>query len=352
MNKTVSVNISGMAFTINDDAYKKLNDYIQSIERSFNNDKETISGIESRIAELLCQYLSKLGRQVVEMSDVDMVIEQIGNPIQMNQETASTEASKDKAPRKLFRDKLNGIVGGVSSGLAVYTGMDAAIIRLIWLLLFLLGNGLTTLVYVVFWIILPEAKTPAQRVEMKGLPQTAENIQNETTAILNTNSGSGCLGMLCSFLVVISAIILIFPLLFLLFLLLFIIGTLLVGLTVPAFAGMSTTISGLAIAAIFLCPLAALVYLCVTVHKRGKGIETSKKQKLIVYLTLLVMFLSGLIYMICNSHLIAQNLSDMRDSFGMMIQDSVDYDKLEKMVGAEGLTIEEIDINDMPTAVE
>ena len=97
MNTTVNINLGGMAFIINEDAYKSLQQYIHSFEEKYD-DKEIAKDIEFRLAELFTEYLSKLSRQVIEMSDVENAIKQIGEPTPEDQ--PDTEKAQPKKKKK------------------------------------------------------------------------------------------------------------------------------------------------------------------------------------------------------------------------------------------------------------
>ena len=88
--------------------------------------------------------------------------------------------SKDFNPdlRKiLYRDKENGVIGGVSKGLSNYLKIDANIIRVIFVLsLFFGGAGL--LFYLLLWLFTKEAKTIGQKMNMSGFNVNLSNIED------------------------------------------------------------------------------------------------------------------------------------------------------------------------------
>ena len=82
MKKTLTVNISGQVFHIDEDAYNVLNDYLQSIRQHFAKTKggdEIFSDIEARIAEMLREKLTS-NKQVITIEDISEVIKTIGDP--------------------------------------------------------------------------------------------------------------------------------------------------------------------------------------------------------------------------------------------------------------------------------
>ncbi len=75
----------------------------------------------------------------------------------------------------MYRDPDNRILGGVCAGMGAYWGADPLIIRIIFVvatLIFLSG----AIIYLILWVVLPEAKTTAQKLEMRGEPVTISNI--------------------------------------------------------------------------------------------------------------------------------------------------------------------------------
>ncbi len=188
MKKTMTVNIDGIVFHIDNDAYERLQEYLDKIRLYFSSDEgcdEIIAGIESRIAEVF-QDKKKDLRQVITLIDVEDAIAQLGEPSQISgdddaRETSSKRADEketddDHAPKKLFRDPDNKYIGGVCGGLGAYFVIDPTWIRIIFLLtLFLGGGGL--IVYVILWIVMPKARTMGDRLSMKGEKPNLSNIE-------------------------------------------------------------------------------------------------------------------------------------------------------------------------------
>ena len=188
MNKTVSVNISGFIFNIEETAFEKLNRYLNTIRGYFSEStgaEEIIEDIEARIAELFQEKISD-NYQVIKLKDVNEVIEVMGQPEEyidndLNEEeesgrrySESTSSARNKY-RKIYRDPDDKVLGGVCSGIGYYFGIDPIWIRLFFIVL-LLGFGTGVLLYIILWIIIPKANTPSEKLEMKGNPVTAENI--------------------------------------------------------------------------------------------------------------------------------------------------------------------------------
>ena len=181
MNQTLTVNISGMVFHIEVDAYDTLKNYLNKIKSYFNNSEEReeiMLDIESRITELFSGMMSEKN-QVITASDVENVINVMGKPEQYitEDEEQSQSFSNEtyvKSDKKLFRNPDDRILGGVCSGLGAYIGLDTVWVRLFFVAAFFLGFGLLT--YIILWIVMPEAKTASDKLKMKGEPINIQNI--------------------------------------------------------------------------------------------------------------------------------------------------------------------------------
>ena len=89
----------------------------------------------------------------------------------------SESLEEDKKVKKMYRDSEQKVLGGVASGLAAYFGADITVIRLLFVLsIFLGGSGL--IIYIILWIITPEAKSITERMQMQGEPVTLSNIEH------------------------------------------------------------------------------------------------------------------------------------------------------------------------------
>lgn len=187
MNKTVTINISGIIFHIEEEAFEKLSKYLNTIKGYFSNTdggNEIMGDIEARIAEML-QAKTSAVKQVVLMADVDSVIETMGRPEEFAgdqqqentyQHTAShTHTTYDSGKRRIFRDPDHKAVAGVCSGIAAYFDVDVVWIRLAMFLLIFFG-GVSLWVYIILWIVIPEAKTTADKLAMRGEKIDINNI--------------------------------------------------------------------------------------------------------------------------------------------------------------------------------
>ncbi|SKB94396.1 phage shock protein C (PspC) family protein [Salegentibacter salinarum] len=187
MNKTVNINLAGIFFHIDEDAYAKLQHYLDAIKRSFANTQgkdEIIADIEARIAELFNEK-KKDDRQVIGIKEVEEVITIMGQPedYMVDEEIFEDEpvhTKTTKSPGKqLFRDTEHSYVGGVSSGLGHYLGIDFIWVRLLWILLTIFSSGAFILIYIALWIFVPEAKTTADKLAMRGEEVTISNIEKK-----------------------------------------------------------------------------------------------------------------------------------------------------------------------------
>ena len=176
MNKTVNINLGGIFYHIDEDAYIKLSRYLEAIKKQLAQSEgmqEIISDIEFRISELFSERI-KSDKQVITMMDLDQVIAIMGEPqdYRIDDEAAPnasgsfTQGNYTSKTKKLYRDKENNIFGGVCRGLSHYWGMDVVWVRLLMILLFVISQGTGILVYIIMWIVTPEAKTTSEKLEM------------------------------------------------------------------------------------------------------------------------------------------------------------------------------------------
>ena len=184
MNKTVNINIGGMIFHIDEDAFQKLTRYFEAIKRSLSNSSgqdEIMKDIEMRVAELLIEK-QKSDKHVINNKDVDEVITVMGQPEDYKIDDDSEEkASEPFYPytksKKLYRDKDRGTIAGVCTGLGHYFGIDAVWLKIIFLLLAFTSFGI--IAYFVLWIAMPKAVTTSEKLEMTGEPVTISTIEKK-----------------------------------------------------------------------------------------------------------------------------------------------------------------------------
>jgi phage shock protein PspC (stress-responsive transcriptional regulator) len=185
MNKTTSINLGGYFFHIDEDAFRKLSNYFDAVKRSLSPDgrEEIINDIESRISELFTEKLGST-KQVIGLKEVDDIITIMGQPEDYKIEDESpkndfqSNYTSTGSIKKLYRDKDNSFLGGVLSGLGHYLGVDPLWLRIIMVILFF-GFGTGLVLYIILWILIPEAVTTSQKLEMKGEPINISNIEKK-----------------------------------------------------------------------------------------------------------------------------------------------------------------------------
>lgn len=202
MKKTLTVNLGGTVFNIDDDAYRLLDNYLSNLKMHFSKEAgadEIVDDIELRISELFVEKLAS-GLQVITIADVEEVITRMGKPEDMEAEGENTASSQSTANtgngsaswdgstahqtstrRRLYRNPDDKMLGGVVGGLAAYLGWDVTLLRLLLLVILICGYGTLIPVYIVCWLIIPEARTAAEKLSMRGEAVTVENIGKTVT---------------------------------------------------------------------------------------------------------------------------------------------------------------------------
>jgi len=186
MEKTIIINIGNTIIHIEESAYELLKAYLNEVKQHFVNhadDLEIVTDIENRIAELLTEQLTDEKKQVVDISDVNAVIAQMGRVqdfdlAEENEEEPVTHPNfqQQYTEKKLYRDMDDRVVAGVCSGIAHYINTEARWIRLAMFLFTFLG-GAGVLVYAILWVIMPKAQSRIEKMEMKGEPANLQGFQ-------------------------------------------------------------------------------------------------------------------------------------------------------------------------------
>ena len=191
MQKTLNVAIGGCSFTIDEDAYMALESYLDSFKAgldSSSSSSQVMDELEMRIADLLKVQIGR--REVIDLNMVNAVLNQIGpvaprpqqtnkNAGQQTQEETYGGQQYKEAVRKFYRDAEKKRIAGVCSGLALYLNIDVTLIRIVFLVALICGSA-GFWIYLVLWIVAPEARTAAEKCELRGIPATAENIRRFT----------------------------------------------------------------------------------------------------------------------------------------------------------------------------
>ncbi len=206
MNKTISVNISGRYFHIDESAFKRLDEYLTTLKSHFQKEEggeEVIQDVEQRVSELFSERLTKI-REVVNISDVEHVMSKLGTPedfgVNDNEEAEEEPAftkkedfekettydakvmssvKSEKKSKTIFRDGDSRIIGGICSGLSHYFGIDKLFMRIAFLILTFAGIGFTIPVYIILWAIIPKARSRADKLKMQGEMINLDNIEKK-----------------------------------------------------------------------------------------------------------------------------------------------------------------------------
>lgn len=200
MKETIKASIGGYAFTLDADAYEILKSYLDNLKLHFENKEdgaEIIADIEARMCELLQMKASK-SESIITLEDANSIIDIMGNPVDFEEEATDADTNTPQAERpenttirkKLYRDKENGIFGGVCAGIAKYFHTDVVLIRIGYVAsIALLGfasdklAGYLFTAYFILWIAMPRAKTLTQKLAMSGEDPSIEAIENRTAKI-------------------------------------------------------------------------------------------------------------------------------------------------------------------------
>jgi phage shock protein PspC (stress-responsive transcriptional regulator) len=210
MKKTVTVNLNGRVFTIDEDAYNLLENYLKNLRIYFRKEEgssEIIADFEARIEELLSEKL-RLGYEVITIEQVEEVITRVGKPTDFSDKEEVEEEEKENekekqtsyteykyTKKKFFRNMDDKMFGGICSGLSAYFGWDVLPIRLVFIILIFATSLWIVPVYLIFWIFFPGAYTAEQKLQMRGKPITVENIGKTVAAEVETPQvkKKGCL---------------------------------------------------------------------------------------------------------------------------------------------------------------
>jgi phage shock protein PspC (stress-responsive transcriptional regulator) len=180
MKITVSINLGGYSFNIDEDAYAELKRYLRNLELHFAEEQsasEILSDIETRMAELFRTKLTNY-KQVINIEDVNQVISVLGTPEDISDNEGPTARDKFSSPgyHRMYRDTDHRVIGGVCAGVSAYWNIELWLVRLIFFVLAMMGVGI--LIYLILYIVLPEAKTTAEKIAMKGNPVNIHNIKD------------------------------------------------------------------------------------------------------------------------------------------------------------------------------
>jgi len=339
MKKTLTVNLGGTVFHIDEDAYQLLDKYLANLRIHFRKEEgseEIMNDFEMRISELFNERV-RLGYEVITIEHVEEVIKRMGKPEELFEgeeekeykEEARTQAFQEeeipRGPKKLMRDPDNRVLGGVAGGIAAYMGWDVTAVRLAMIILLFIPYAPIIILYLILWLVMPLARTAADKLMMRGQSVTLENIGKTVTDGFEKVSNNvndymssdkprsflqkladlfvGVVGFILKFLAILIGIILLPPLLLVAFILVVVTFALIAGGTgflyqlspfganLIAGAPISLAIMG-CIGFILLIgiPIFALVYaICMQLFKAKPLPNTAKWTLLILWLVSVVL---------------------------------------------------------------
>ncbi len=194
MKTTVNINLGGLPFVIDEDAYNRLEQYLKTLNTHFaqTDDQDIVDDIEVRISELLVERMTS--GHIVNLLQIEGVISTIGTVehfgIEQEEKTTSkrktfarrqsTSILPMKPGKRLFRDPDDSMIGGVCSGLSTYFGIqDPIFLRIsVIVVAFWLGFSYAVIPYIVFWILLPAAETDEDYESLQGEFTTAKDYSS------------------------------------------------------------------------------------------------------------------------------------------------------------------------------
>lgn len=192
MKRNITINMFGSLYAIDEDAYELLNQYQNNMRSYFarqEGGEEIAEDIERRIAELFAE-LKATGVEAITIEHVQDIISRIGNPEQVDGEDTDSNGEEngnrpgvenkgESTRKKLFRNPDDKMLGGVCSGMACFFGIDALWLRLLMILLAWFSVGTMIVVYLILWLVIPETRTPEDRLRMQGRPVNLDNLRDE-----------------------------------------------------------------------------------------------------------------------------------------------------------------------------
>ncbi len=182
MNEITHIHLGRQAYTISVEAHNELKSYLGSIQKQVA-DKELIDEVELRMSELLSERGIE-GKKVVLPKDIEFLKEQLGQPEDFSDDASEGESQKsqEQPTKRLFRNTDDMVVAGVASGIASYFGLEAALVRVLFVVLAIFGGGIGIVIYIVFWLALPPAVTASEKLQMSGKPVTLEELKKSVDA--------------------------------------------------------------------------------------------------------------------------------------------------------------------------
>lgn len=176
MKKVEHINLGGTKFTIDVDAFKALEKYMEAIERrftGFDGKKDIVDDIEVRLSELFIE--DKQGGNIITMEKLHRIQKIMGTPKEFGDDYYAAEPIMESGEKRLLRDPDDKVIAGVAAGLSAYFGIkDPLLVRALFVLFALTGIGIIP--YVVLWLFVPKARTTADKLAMHGEQINIETI--------------------------------------------------------------------------------------------------------------------------------------------------------------------------------
>lgn len=180
MKEITRIHLAKTPYDIELDAKEVLQKYLSEIKQMMGSE-DTMYEIEARMVELLGER-GVQNNGIITMSDVEDLRSKMGLPKEFSDSESTEDSQADLTPsnspaKRLMRDTDNAIFGGVCAGIAAYWGINPLWVRLLFIISPFITFGTALLVYIIIWISLPEAKTAAEKLQMRGEPVTLDSLK-------------------------------------------------------------------------------------------------------------------------------------------------------------------------------
>lgn len=180
MKEITRIHLAKTPYDIELDAKEVLQNYLSEIKQMMGSE-DTMYEIEARMVELLGER-GVQSNGIITMSDVEDLRSKMGLPKEFSDSESNEDSKADLTPsnspaKRLMRDTDNAIFGGVCAGIAAYWGINPLWVRLLFIISPFITFGTALLVYIIIWISLPEAKTAAEKLQMRGEPVTLNSLK-------------------------------------------------------------------------------------------------------------------------------------------------------------------------------
>ena len=181
MKEITRIHIAKVAYDIELPAKKELESYLKELGL-YVGDEEVMQDVEVRMTELLGERGISSGGVIVQ-EDVQALRKQLGEPKDFASEEQS-EVHLDEGVvvegKRVYRDTDGAILAGVLAGFARFFGIDPLWTRLIFIVLLIGSFGTAMIVYLILWVVLPPARTTAEKLRMQGKPVTLASIREQS----------------------------------------------------------------------------------------------------------------------------------------------------------------------------